>query len=230
MNKGIQQIFSQIPKRYELINHILTFGLDIVSRKRAAKIGASGGGTIWLDVCTGTGEMAINLSRLKQNGISILAADFSLPMVKRARLKPESRNISYVISDVAELPFDNNSIDLIHISFATRNINTSREKLIEHFKEFHRILKPGGRFINLETSQPKSKLLRFLMHLYVKLTVKQIGSMISDSKAGYVYLSKTIPRFYPAEELAEILKEAGFSEVWHKRMFAGITAIHKAVK
>ncbi len=230
MNKGIQKIFSQLPRRYELINHILTFGLDIICRKRTAKMGASGGGAIWLDVCTGTGEMAINLSRLKQNGTSIMAADFSLPMVQRAKQKPETNNISFVISDVAELPFENNSIDLIHISFATRNINTGREKLIEHFREFYRVLKPGGRFINLETSQPKSKLLRSLMHLYVRLSVKQIGSMISGSKAGYAYLSKTIPRFYTAEELSEILKEAGFAEVWYKQMFAGITAIHKAVK
>ena len=230
MNKGIQKIFSQIPKRYELINHILTLGLDIVCRKRAAKIGASGGGTNWLDVCTGTGEMAIYLSRLKQNGTSIMTADFSIPMVRQARQKPEARDISFVISDAAHLPFEKNTVDLIHISFATRNINTSREKLIEHFREFYRVLKPGGRLINLETSQPKSKPIRTLMHLYIKLTVKQIGSMISGSEAGYAYLSKTIPRFYPAEELAEILKESGFKEVTYDRMFAGITAIHKAIK
>jgi demethylmenaquinone methyltransferase / 2-methoxy-6-polyprenyl-1,4-benzoquinol methylase len=230
MNKGLQKIYSQIPKHYELINHIITLGLDIISRRRAAKIGASGGGETWLDMCTGTGETAVYLSRLKQNGTSIYAADFSLPMVQQAKQKREARDIPFVISDAAHLPFESNTVDLIHISFATRNINITREKLIEHFREFHRILKPGGRFINLETSQPKSKLLRSLMHFYVRLTVKPIGKIISGNKAGYAYLSNSILRFYPAEELVEILKEAGFADVWYKRMFSGITAVHKAVK
>jgi len=230
MNKGLQKIYSQIFNRYELINHILTFGLDIICRRRAAKIGAADGGTTWLDVCTGTAETAIYLSHLKQNGISIIGADFSLPMVKQARLKPETKAIPFVISDAAHLPFKNNSFDLIHISFATRNLNTTREKLIEHFKEFHRILKPGGRFINLETSQPKMKLLRSIMHFYVRITVKWIGWIISGSEAGYAYLANSIPRFYPPDELAGILKEAGFSEVWFKRMFLGMTAVHKAIK
>ena len=230
MNIGIKKIFWQVPKHYELINHILTFGMDIVCRKKAARLGSLDGGTRWLDMCTGTGEMAANLQRLKPSETTLIAADFSLPMVRRAILKPEAEHILFVLTDAALLPFESNSIDLIHISFATRNINTSRKKLIEHFKEFHRILKPGGRFINLETSQPKSKLIRALMHLYVRLTVKWIGSIISGSKAGYAYLANSIAAFYNAEKLAEILIEAGFSEVRYKRMFIGITAIHKAVK
>jgi len=230
MNKGLQKIFSQVPERYELINHILTLGMDVVCRKRAAKIGSMGGGTRWLDICTGTGEMVVNLQRLKPENTMLVASDFSLPMIRRAILKPEVENISFVLSDAASLPFESNSFDLIHISFATRNLNSTQEKLIEHLKEFHRVLKPGGRFVNLETSQPKLKIIRALMHLYVRLTVKWIGSIISGSKAGYAYLASSIAAFYNAEKLAEILTEAGFSEVRYKRMFIGITAIHKAVK
>jgi len=84
--------------------------------------------------------------------------------------------------------------------------------------------------VNLETSQPSSTLIRKLFHLYIKLFVKQVGSRISGSKAGYSYLSKTIPKFYSAPELADILKQSDFNEVTYSRMLLGIAAIHKARK
>jgi demethylmenaquinone methyltransferase/2-methoxy-6-polyprenyl-1,4-benzoquinol methylase len=102
--------------------------------------------------------------------------------------------------------------------------------LVERLREFHRILKPGGRFVNLETSQPSSRLIRRIYHLYVRLTVKRLGSRISGSKAGYAYLAQTIPRFYNAGELAEIIRQAGFSRVSIHSMLFGAAAIHKAVK
>ncbi len=230
MNKGLQKVYSEIPASYELINHILTFGMDIVCRRRAASVAIDGGGEKWLDVCCGTGEMLINLVKASGNGTDLYAADFSLPMIRVALLKPEARHVSFAISEAEHLPYPDKSFDLITISFATRNLNSSREMLIKRFREFHRILKPGGRFINLETSQPKSNFLKKLMHLYVNLTVKQVGTLISGNRAGYSYLAASIPRFYGAEELSGILKDSGFSEVSYKNMFFGITAVHKAIK
>jgi demethylmenaquinone methyltransferase/2-methoxy-6-polyprenyl-1,4-benzoquinol methylase len=230
MNKGIQKIFGEVPRTYELVNHILTFGMDIIARRKAARMAVSDGGTRWLDACSGTGEMAANLVRLSGEKAKVFAADFSVPMLTMAARKPEGNKINFVISDVSRLPFPDSSFDLITISFATRNINTSRENLIKTVAEFHRILKPKGRFVNLETSQPSLSLARNFMHFYVKIAVKPIGSFISGSKAGYTYLSQTIPRFYPPNEFSSIIKEAGFSEVAYKRLFGGIIAIHKAVK
>jgi demethylmenaquinone methyltransferase / 2-methoxy-6-polyprenyl-1,4-benzoquinol methylase len=230
MNKGVQKIFGEVPQTYELVNHVLTFGMDVICRRRAARIAAEGGGIRWLDVCSGTGEMAANLVRLSRNGTSVFAADFSLPMLSKATEKKESDRITFVIADVKTLPFPDNSFDLITISFATRNINIDRDILIEHLKEFHRVLRPGGRFVNLETSQPRFSWMRRLMHLYVKLAVKPIGSGISGSKAGYAYLSHTIPRFYQPEEFAEIIQQAGFGKVTYKKMFGGVIAVHKGIK
>jgi demethylmenaquinone methyltransferase/2-methoxy-6-polyprenyl-1,4-benzoquinol methylase len=230
MNKGIQKIFAEVPKTYELINHILTFGMDIVARKRAARIAVKDGGSIWVDVCSGTGEMAANLARLKEDNVGLFAADFSLPMLKMAAAKKSAKSINFVIADVGTLPFPDNSVDLITISFATRNLNTNRETLIGHVREFYRVLRPGGRYVNLETSQPKNRLIRELMRFYVGLSVKRIGSMISGSNAGYAYLSHTIPRFYPPDELAAIIQQAGFATVEYKRMFFGILAVHRGVK
>lgn len=215
---------------YELVNHILTFGLDVLWRRRAARIAAALGGSQWADMCTGTGEMAAYLSRLAPSGTTVHAVDFSQPMLDMARKKPEAQNIVFVVSDVKALDFPDDSLDLITISFATRNINLNRDVLTQTFAEFYRVLKPGGRFINLETSQPPSRLIRRLFHAYVKLVVKPVGGLISGANKGYVYLRHTIPRFHPPEELSDILGQAGFQDVTFKRLMFGIAAIHQGVK
>ncbi|MCL5019310.1 MAG: class I SAM-dependent methyltransferase, partial [Patescibacteria group bacterium] len=104
------------------------------------------------------------------------------------------------------------------------------ENFFQCLREFHRILKPGGRFINLETSQPSVWIIKKLFHLYVGLMIKPLGAVISGAPAAYAYLAATIPRFYNAEDLAEIIRKAGFSRVTYNRMFFGIAAIHKAIK
>lgn len=229
MNKGLQKIYSEISRRYELINRLITFGLDIYCRNRAAKMAIADGGTNWLDICSGTGEMAANLRRLSSNGTSITAADFSLPMLSLARKKPGADKINFIVTDAGRLPFADKSFDLITISFATRNLNSSRDILIKTFAEFRRVLKPGGRFINLETSQPPNKIIRRLMHVYIGMTVKQIGTALTGSKAGYAYLASSIPRFYEAEELSSILKQAGFTDISFKRLLFGAMAVHKSI-
>jgi len=230
MSKRIQNIFSEVPETYERVNHVLTMGLDILWRRKAAKMAAMAGGTRWIDVCSGTGEMAALLSRHAKNGIDVYATDFSFPMLGKARGKPEGKDIRVFLSDIKKLPFHDNTFDLITISFATRNINVSREILIKSFQEFYRVLKPEGRFVNLETSQPSFWIFKKLFHLYVKLLVRPLGRAISGSDAGYAYLSSTIPRFYPAEELAGILRLAGFDKIRFQRMMLGAAAIHVSMK
>ncbi|MHA2191679.1 MAG: ubiquinone/menaquinone biosynthesis methyltransferase [Candidatus Thorarchaeota archaeon] len=230
MTKGIQKIFTEATRTYEFVNHVLTFWLDIIWRRAAARVGASKGGSIWLDVCSGTGEMAAYLQRLAEPGTRVIAADFTLTMLQRVKEKPERRQIELTLGDAKRLPFPDATFDLITISFATRNINLTRAKLTHTLREFHRILKPGGVFVNLETSQPRFKVIRDLFHLYAREVVRWLGYIISGSKTGYAYLSHTVRRFYTPEDFAKIIFQAGFSEVGFKRMMLGISAIHKAVK
>jgi demethylmenaquinone methyltransferase/2-methoxy-6-polyprenyl-1,4-benzoquinol methylase len=227
----VQRTFSpRVSTTYELVNHILTFGHDALWRRRAARIAAEQGGTQWADMCTGTGEMAVCLSRLARRGTSIHAVDFSAPMMAEAMKKPEARNIDFVVSDVKALDFPDESLDLVTISFATRNINLNKAVLTQTFAEFCRVLKPGGRFINLETSQPSSLLIRRLFHFYVRLFVKPVGGLISGSYRGYAYLAHTIPRFYPPEELSKIMRAAGFKNVTYRKLLFGIASIHQGTK
>jgi len=230
MKIAIQKIFSEVSKTYELVNHVLTFGLDVVWRKKATREASQAGGTLWLDVCSGTGEMAHNLSSLASSHVKVVAVDFSPIMLSRLREKPQNQKISLALAEANCLPFANETFNLVTISFATRNINISREDLITHFKEFYRVLKPGGRFVNLETSQPRQEIIRRIFHLYVRLVVFPIGYLVSGSKLGYKYLSSTIRRFYRPEQLSRFLYNAGFRVVSFKPLFLGISAIHTAFK
>ena len=229
-NRPIQEIFGEVAATYEKANRVLTLGLDRHWRKRAARRAVRQGGTRWLDVCSGTGEMAEILSRRASADTQIIALDFSPPMLSRARGKAMSRPAEFVLGDVKRLPFPDASVDLITLSFATRNINLSKEILTATFREFRRVLRPGGRFVNLETSQPRNRIIRKLFHGYVRLLVKRVGSRISGSLAGYTYLSATISRFYGAEELRSILSAAGFASVTVKRLLFGAAAIHTSTK
>lgn len=184
----------------------------------------------YLDVCCGTGEMAANLKHGAESDALIVALDFNFQMLQTAASKKRSNKISFVRADAALLPFRDASFDTITISFATRNLNTDAGNLNKCLIDFRRVLKSGGRFFNLETTQPQSAFIRYFYHLYVKLFIKPVGTLISGSKAGYTYLSRTIPRFYFAEELEKILRDAGFSSVKAKRFFPGIVAMHESTK
>lgn len=230
VNNCIQDIFSRIPPRYELLNRILTFGMDKNWRMKAAKIAALNGGKAWLDVCCGTGQMALYLSVLAKEETTIVALDFSLPMLKEGLKKEPVQKVSFCIGDAASLPFPENSFDLVTISFATRNINTAAGNLSRCLREFHRVLKPGGRFVNLETSQPLSCFIRRFFHFYARTLVRWLGAMISGSSKAYGYLSTTIPRFFGPYEFSKKLKEAGFSYVDYQGLTLGIVAVHRGYK
>lgn len=230
MRKGVQKIFSEVAETYELVNHVLTLGLDIIWRRKAAREAIRAGGSRWLDVCSGTGEMAQNLSRLSNKEVKIISVDFCYPMLVKALKKKHIQNVIFTLADTSSLPFPDETFDLVAISFATRNISPREEILNSHLREFHRVLKPGGHFINLETSQPSMKMLRKLVHLYIKIAVEPLGFLLSGSKAGYRYLAFTIPRFYPPGEFSSIIKQAGFSKVTYRALLFGVSAIHTAIK
>ncbi len=228
MSKGVQKIYAEASNTYEMINHLLTLGLDILWRKKTSELVSQLSGKKWLDVCSGTGEMAIALQHIAPPETSVFSVDFSLPMLRNGKSKSESEEIHFSLADAGNLPFRDDTFDLITISYATRNLNPTKQRLISYFREFNRVLKPGGLFINLETSQPANRVIRELYHLYVRLGVRRLGEMISGSRTGYSYLSYTVQNFYDPIEFAGILKLAGFKDVRVRKLFLGVFAIHQA--
>ncbi len=230
MTKGLRRIYSKIASVYELVNHILTFGLDGLWRLRTAKIAAMGGGSCWMDICSGTGEMAIALQHIQKQPRTIVAMDFSVPMLRKASRKHEITLLSFVLADTQALPFRSNIFDLITIAFATRNLNLTPNLLNQAFTETYRSLTVNGRFVNVETSQPPSTFIRRLFHLYAQLIVKRVGQLLFGSKTGAAFLAQSIQRFYKAESLTQKLQESGFSQAGYQPLFFGAVAIHQAVK
>jgi len=235
MIKGIRKFYSDIAGSYELINSLITLGLDSYWRKKAAglAVNSSPEPERFLDICSGTGQTAAILSRRLPSNTRIIAADFSRQMLEKAIDKIDkgiSKNISFTMADAVNLPFADHTFDTVIISFATRNLDAAPGHLLKSFREFHRVLKPGGSFLNLETSQPPVNIIKKLFHLYIKLTVAPVGRRISGSKASYNYLSNSIRSFYSATGLTDILYEAGFASVEYQNLLFGVVALHKAKK
>jgi demethylmenaquinone methyltransferase/2-methoxy-6-polyprenyl-1,4-benzoquinol methylase len=227
---AVRDMFAEVPRTYELVNHLFTGGLDIVWRRRAASIASAAGGTAWLDVCTGTGEMAADLGERAGRDTLVVGVDFSMPMMRAGARRPRSESVLFACAAAESLPFSDGQFDLVTISFATRNIAASRESLLRALREFHRVLAPGGRLVNLETSQPRSRIARTLFHWYARSVVRAVGEMISGSRAAYSYLSGSLLRFYGTSELAALMREAGFPRVRYRPMTGGIVAVHEAMK
>ncbi|MHB8055247.1 MAG: ubiquinone/menaquinone biosynthesis methyltransferase [Candidatus Aminicenantales bacterium] len=226
----LSEIFTEIAPSYERANRVLTLGLDRRWRRIAAGIAAAGGGRLALDVCAGTGDMAEALAARLPESARIVALDFSAPMMEGLAAKKEfARRGAAVRADARRLPFPEATFDLVTISFAVRNINRSAEILRETFEGIRRIVKPGGRFILVETSRPTFGPVRWIYFALVRLLVRRVGERLSGSPSGYAYLAETIPGFYGAEDLAAILREAGFARVGFRRLFLGAAAVHVAV-
>lgn len=223
MNNPIQKMYQPIAASYERVNHLLTLGLDIGWRRKLIQLAAERGGEHWLDMCTGTGETAVGLYR--KTGAKITGVDFSPEMLAEARKKPE--RIEWIEAGADALPFPDNHFDGITLSFATRNLNENRAVLLSRFRELRRVLKPGGAFLMLETSQPKSRLIRLGFQLYVKWFVKPLGNRLSKTKGSYDFLSASMLHFYSAAELADLLREAGFEVQQIHPLLFGAAAIHE---
>jgi demethylmenaquinone methyltransferase/2-methoxy-6-polyprenyl-1,4-benzoquinol methylase len=226
MKIGLRDFYAKINRRYEFINHVLTFGADILWRKRALRF--LDGGAVILDLCTGTGNMA-RILKEKFPQAKIIGADFSLPMLLKAR-KKRGYDVKWISSYAQYLPFSDNVFDAVTVTFAARNLKVSEQVLIECFKEIRRVLKPGGVFINLETSQPNSRLLRWLFSMYIKVFIKPIGGVISGYAPAYQFLAGSMSGFYTAPELAEVIRQSGFKEVSYHPVWGGVAAIHVARK
>ena len=227
---AIRRFFEEISATYDRINTLMTAGLDAWWRKKAAGIAARGGGTHWLDICAGTGKMTAGLSRRAVKPVTLVALDFCGAMLRRLPPMPGKAAIHRCLGDVGSLPFPDGSFDLVTIAFATRNLHTDRQHLLDCFREIHRVLRPGGRFMNLETSQPSSAFVRRLYHFAVGLGVRAIGPLVSGAAIPYEYLSSSMQTFYTAEQLAGLLAEAGFRDVRWTPMTFGAVAAHLAWK
>jgi demethylmenaquinone methyltransferase/2-methoxy-6-polyprenyl-1,4-benzoquinol methylase len=233
-DKPLHRMFTAVPRRYDMVNHVITWGLDRRWRWQTARECLVSQPKRVLDLCCGTGDLAISIAQLAKNRVEVTGTDFSQPMLeiavkKTAPLAGESK-IAFTYGDVAGLPFPNEHFDCIGISFAFRNLTYKNPLSRQYLAEILRLLKAGGRCVIVETGQPRGKLIRKLFHLYLRWLVPMLGYLLSGNRSAYHYLAESAARFYTGEELKELLLTAGFDQVAYRPLFLGVAAIYVAVK
>jgi demethylmenaquinone methyltransferase / 2-methoxy-6-polyprenyl-1,4-benzoquinol methylase len=226
----VAEMFSDIGPRYDLLNHVLSMGLDIGWRKKVARETGSVHCEKVLDVCTGTGDMAFELCRFWKGKVQIEGLDFSGELLERARKKSRQFNFEHAVNfregNAEMLPYPDTMFDAITITFGLRNI-TNRLKSL---REFYRVAKPGACFVCLEFSQPQNAIFSAVYSLYLMKIVPVISRLLGSDPAAYQYLGNTIKDFPSPPELASQIVSAGWKAVSYKTLSGGIVAIHKGFK
>jgi demethylmenaquinone methyltransferase/2-methoxy-6-polyprenyl-1,4-benzoquinol methylase len=209
-------MFDRITPVYDVMNRVMTAGLDQRWRRLAARLVVRDGDRV-LDACCGTGDFAIADARA---GGRVVGLDFSPRMLERARDKaPE---IEWVQGDLLALPFPDGAFDVATVGFGVRNV----ADLEAGFRELRRVLAPGGRLACLEITRPRGPLRPFF-RLWFDAAVPLLGNIVPGGEA-YTYLPASVRRFPGPEELATLLTRAGFSGVRWKMLGGGIVALHTA--
>lgn len=232
-NKGTQkeqvkQMFDSIALKYDFLNHFLTVGIDKVWRKRVCKIVKNGNHKTILDVASGTGDLAIAMSRLDTQLIK--GIDISPKMLDLARKKVKEKGLSDVIKfiegDAEDIKEEDNSFQVVTCAFGVRNF----ENVIKGLSEIYRVLEDGGRFVILELSLPRNRIIRKLYRTYFNHILPLWGKYISKDVFAYSYLPKSVEEFPEQEEIIATLIGIGFMECSAKTMHLGVATIYVAQK
>jgi demethylmenaquinone methyltransferase/2-methoxy-6-polyprenyl-1,4-benzoquinol methylase len=234
-SRFLHGVFTAVPPCYDLINHLMTFGMDFGWRRMAARECLAGGTKRFLDMCCGTGDLSLAVAWLGGGDVEVVGVDYSQPMLAKARQKAAvlgSNKPVFVSGDISAIPFPDEYFDAAGISFALRNLTYQNPLAQRYLAEVRRVLKPGGRFVIVETSQPKPRpaFVKLLHHFYVSQFVYRLGWWISGNRQSYAYLAESAVNYYSPEELKKLLEAAGFSRVSFRRLFFGAAAIHVAIK
>jgi len=223
----VQQMFGHIVQRYDLMNLLMTMGRDRAWRRRAVSL-AVPSGALALDVATGTGDLAIELTR--QGAKRVVGVDFCWAMVaaadKKTRREVPGETIRLVAGDAMRLPFADGSFDCLVNGFLLRNV----ADLAATLREMARVLRPGGRLVCLEITHPKKRWFAAFFGLYFYRLVPLLGWLISSNPDAYYYLPHSLTHFPDADRLAVTIAQAGFAHVTYRRLGLGTVALHSGIK
>ncbi len=218
----VQAMFDRIAPRYDLLNRVMTVGLDRRWREAAAAAADVAVGESALDVCTGTGDLAFALARRVAPGGRVVGADFAEHMLERAREKAGERpeDVEFVRADALALPFADDAFDGATVGFGIRNVSDLGTGL----SEMARVVRPGGRVVILEITTPQR--LRRFYQLWFDRVVPLMGKLLGRDGAAYGYLPASVRRFPEPPALAGAMVDAGLEDVRWQLFAGGIIALH----
>ncbi|HYH52769.1 MAG TPA: bifunctional demethylmenaquinone methyltransferase/2-methoxy-6-polyprenyl-1,4-benzoquinol methylase UbiE [Solirubrobacterales bacterium] len=221
-------MFDRVAGRYDALNSVMTAGLHHRWRQRAAALTELGPGDSALDICCGTGDLTLELAQLVTPGGHVVGCDFSEPMLDLAREKAATRGaggVRFEWADALELPYDGERFDAVTVGFGVRNL----ADLDRGLGEMARVLKPGGRAMILEITQPTRPPLSSFYSLWFDRIVPLLGAFSSNPEA-YSYLPESVRSFPSPRGLAEKMDGAGFKRIRYTVLAGGIIAIHSGVR
>ncbi len=223
----VQQLFTRIAPRYDWFNRLASFGLDQHWRKGVVKRAALESTHRVLDLCCGTGDLAILCATAPHRPEQMVGVDMTLAMLKVAQQKQKARQlpISWMQGDAETLPFPTNTFDRITIGFSTRNLSHLNEGL----REVVRVLRPGGKLFILETGYPKNPILRALYQGFLFTVARTIGWLLTGDCWPFTYLARSVRQFLTPKEMTERLQSAG-TEVEYVPLSLGLASLYCATK
>lgn len=227
----IRQMFGKIAPRYDLLNHLLSLNIDKYWRSRTVKLVAPQGSAPILDLCTGTGDLAIAYHRAAGGKTPVVGADFCYEMLEIARQKAakidgEDRPV-FIEADTMRLPLESDTYQIVSVAFGLRNVADTDAGL----REMVRVCQPGGRVAVLEFSTPPWQPLRGIYQGYFRYVLPKIGQWLSRSPDdAYTYLPQSVGQFPCGEALAQRMRAVGLSDVWYRRFTFGVATLYVGKK
>lgn len=226
----VEEMFDNIAPTYDRLNHIMSFNIDRVWRRRVMRIVRRSKARRIMDLATGTGDLAIAMAK-RVDRTQILGIDLSEEMLEVARAKVQKQGLEERImlekGDAENLTMvADGSIDAVTVAFGVRNF----ENMERGLSEIYRTLRAEGKLVVLEFSMPKNRFVRWVYSYYAHRLLPRIGAMISKDRRAYTYLPESVEEFPAPERFAEILKSVGFSRVKLRSQSCGIAYIYEATK
>lgn len=222
----VEQMFDNIAPKYDLLNHLLSFGIDKYWRKAALKTLKPFAPQQMLDMATGTGDFALLAKKMLQPA-HLLGADLSEGMLEVARKKAEGiEGMTFEKHDCMALTLADDTFDAATVAYGVRNFPDLERGL----SELRRVLKPGGRLVIIELTSPKSFPMKQLFWLYSHAFMPFIGRLFSRDKQAYKYLPATMEAFPQGEVMQQILQKVGYTDVKFKRYTFGLSTLYTAAK
>jgi demethylmenaquinone methyltransferase/2-methoxy-6-polyprenyl-1,4-benzoquinol methylase len=226
----IERMFDAIAARYDLLNHLLSAGIDRRWRRLAVRSLALTGGERVLDLCTGTGDLALEAARARPAAREVVGVDFAAAMLRVGRDKVArgglARRVTLVRGDATRIPIESSAVDAITIGFGIRNV----ENVPLACGEMCRVLRPGGRLAILEFGIPTMRGVRAVYRWYFNRLLPRIGRLVSRHDAAYGYLPASVAAFASPDEFVTILRQSGFGDVAAVPLTLGIVFLYTARK
>jgi demethylmenaquinone methyltransferase/2-methoxy-6-polyprenyl-1,4-benzoquinol methylase len=223
-------MFDRIAGKYDLLNHLLSFGFDLHWRKKMAGFLPAGNGLSFLDLATGTGDQLISIMNKTDRIFQAVGVDMATQMLEVAKKKIKKykwcSKVQLKSGEGSKIDFPENTFDVVTISFGIRNFSELQRSL----SEIRRVLKPAGRLLILEFSLPQNSVMRRLHLFYLRWVLPFIGRTISGDDYAYRYLNETIETFPYGASFCSLLSKSGFTQVEARALTGGIVTIYQGEK